>query len=133
MTGIINLITEYSSRLAILPILALIIAGITIFIHALNKKKIIKYIPPIIIGIISIAIGIYSISIFTSPYGLNIAWIAIFLMTTSLVGFCVCFILDLISSLRKVDNKEYRKSKTSKLSSKAYVAKKRRLKGKSNE
>ncbi|WP_296113613.1 hypothetical protein [uncultured Anaerococcus sp.] len=101
MSGLINLIGEYSSRLMILPILALMNVIITVIIHFINNKKIIKFVPSLIIGIVALIIGLYSISIFNTPMGLNIAWIALFLATTSLVGICVCFIIDLYNSIKK--------------------------------
>ena len=101
MSGIINLISEYSSRLAILPILALMNVIITVIIHFINKRKILKFLPSIIIGIVALIIGIYSISIFNSPRGLNTAWISVFLASAALVGICVGFIIDLIISIRK--------------------------------
>ncbi len=101
MSGLINLISEYSSRLAILPILVLMNVIITIIIHFINRKKILKFLPSFIIGIGALLVGIYSITIFNSPMGLNTAWIAVFLGSSALVGVCVCFIIDLISSIRK--------------------------------
>lgn len=101
MSGLINLISEYSSRLAILPILALMNVIITVIIHFINKKKILKFLPSLIIGIAALVIGIYSVSIFNSPMGLNTAWIAVFLGTAALVGICVGFIIDLLTSIRK--------------------------------
>ncbi len=112
MTGLINLISEYSSRLAILPILAVMNIIITVIIHFINNKKIIKYIPSIIIGLGAIVIGIYSISFFTSPRGLNTAWIAVFLATSALVGIFTGIIIDLIVSLGK--NLNYERKTTNK-------------------
>lgn len=100
MSGLINLISEYSSRLAILPILALMNVIITIIIHYINSKKILKYLPSLIIGVAALIIGFYSISIFNTPMGLNTSWIAIFLGATSLVGICVGFIIDLMTSIK---------------------------------
>ena len=57
MSGLINLISEYSSRLAILPILALMNVIITIIIHYINSKKILKYLPSLIIGVAALIIG----------------------------------------------------------------------------
>ena len=137
MSGIINLISEYSSRLAILPILALMNVIITVIIHFINKRKILKFLPSIIIGIVALIIGIYSISIFNSPMGLNTAWIAVFLASAALVGICVGFIIDLITSIRKnmgreVDIKE--KANLEQASSKkTFKAKSRRTKGNNDE
>lgn len=101
MSGLINLISEYSSRLAILPILVLMNVIITVIIHFINRKKIFKFLPSLLIGIGALVVGIYSITIFNTPMGLNTAWIAVFLGTAALVGICVCFIIDLITSIRK--------------------------------
>lgn len=100
MSGLINLISEFSSSLFILPILVLMNVIITIIIYFINNRKILKYLPSIIIGLVSILVGIYSIAIFTSPMGLNTAWIAIFLMTTAVVGIATGFIIDLFISIR---------------------------------
>lgn len=101
MSGLINLISEYSSRLAILPILVLMNVIITIIIHFINKKKILKFLPSLIIGIAALVVGIYSITIFNTPMGLNTAWIAVFLGSAALVGICVGFIIDFLMSIRK--------------------------------
>lgn len=101
MSGLINLISEYSSRLAILPILVLMNAIITIIIHFINRKKILKFLPSLIIGIAALVVGIYSITIFNTPMGLNTAWIAVFLGSAALVGICVGFIIDLIVSMKR--------------------------------
>lgn len=100
MSGLINLISEHSSGLLILPILALINAAITVVIYYLNSKKIVKYLPSLAIGALALLIGIYSLATFTSPMGLNTAWIAVFLASTAIVGLCVGFIIDLIDSLK---------------------------------
>lgn len=137
MSGIINLISEYSSRLAILPILALMNVIITVIIHFINKRKILKFLPSIIIGIVALIIGIYSISIFNSPMGLNTAWIAVFLASAALVGICVGFIIDLIISIRKnmgheVDSKEKPKHEQAS-SKKNFKARRKRTKGNNDE
>lgn len=137
MTGLINLISEYSSRLAILPILALMNLIITLIIHLINNRKILKFIPSFIIGIVALIIGVYSLTIFHTPMGLNTAWIAVFLGTAALVGICVCFIVDLIYSIKKnmgMEVKErqlYRDKKSS--SQKNFKAKRKRNKGKKDE
>lgn len=101
MSGLINLLSEYSSRLAILPILVLMNVIITIIIYFINRKKILKFLPSLIIGIVALVVGIYSITIFNTPMGLNTAWIAVFLGSAALVGICLCFIIDLIASIRQ--------------------------------
>lgn len=137
MSGLINLISEYSSRLAILPILAFMNVVITVIVHFVNNRKIIKFIPSFIIGIVAVLIGIYSITIFHTPMGLNTAWIAVFLGATALVGICVCFIIDLIFSIKKnmgleISKKEFKFA--NKLNSeKTFKAKRKRKKGKSDE
>ena len=137
MSGILNLISEYYSRLAILLILALMNVIITVIIHFINKRKILKFLPSIIIGIVALIIGIYSISIFNSPMGLNTAWIAVFLASAALVGICVGFIIDLITSIRKnmgreVDIKEKTNHEQAS-SKKTFKAKRRRTKGNNDE
>lgn len=102
MTGLINLISENMSKLTIIPILAflIIIATLVIFYY-FRERKIVKYIPSLIIGVIALVIGIYSITIFTDKKGLNIAWIAVFLGTTALCGVLTGFVIDLVNSIRK--------------------------------
>ncbi len=137
MTGLINLISEYSSRLAILPILALMNLIITLIIHFINNRKILKFIPSFIIGIVAVIIGGYSLTIFHTPMGLNTAWIAVFLGTAALVGICVCFIVDLIYSIKKnmgMEVKERQLYKDKKSSyKKNFKAKRKRNKGKKDE
>lgn len=137
MSGLINLISEYSSRLAILPILVLMNMIVTIIIHFINNKKILKFLPSLLIGIAAIIIGVYSLSIFHTPMGLNTAWIAVFLGTTALVGICICFIIDLIYSIKKnmgIEVKSRESFNDSKVrSQKIFKAKRKRKKGKIDE
>ena len=137
MSGLINLISEYSSRLAILPILAFMNVIITVIIHFINNRKIIKFIPSFIIGIVAILIGIYSITIFHTSMGLNTAWIAVFLGATALVGICVCFIIDLVYSIKKnmgIEDSQKEFKFANKLNSeKTFKAKRKRKKGKSDD
>ncbi|WP_311492887.1 hypothetical protein [uncultured Anaerococcus sp.] len=136
MSGIINLISEYSPRLAILPILALMNVIITFIIHFVNSKKILKFLPSLIIGIGALIIGIYSVTIFNSPMGLNTAWIAIFLGATSLIGICFGFIIDLAMSIRKnmgLGNKSTGKRGRIFNKQKVLKAKRKRYKEKDNE
>lgn len=107
MSGIINLITQHSSKLNILPIIVVMNVIITILIHFLTKRKIVKYLPSLLMGLSALVILIYALRIFTSPRGLNLSWIAVFLGTAALVGILVCFIIDLVTSLRNQDNIEY--------------------------
>lgn len=100
MTGLINLVSQYSSSLAILPIVSFIMGAISVIIYFINKKRIVKFIPSIITGIISIILAIISISTFTSKSGLNIAWIAIFLGAASLVGIIVCYMIELVEDIK---------------------------------
>lgn len=100
MTGLINLVSQYSSSLAILPIVSFIMGAISVIIYLINKKRIVKFIPSIITGIISIILAIISISTFTSKSGLNIAWIAIFLGAASLVGIITCYMIELVEDIR---------------------------------
>lgn len=101
MTGLINLITQYSSKLNILPIVVVMNIIITVLIHFLTKKKFPKFLLSLLLGIGALALLIYSLKIFTSPRGLDITWIAVFLGTSALVGLFTCFIIDLVISIRK--------------------------------
>lgn len=105
MTGLINIINQHSSELNILPIIVVMNIIISLLIHFLTKKNFTKFIPSIVIGVGSIILLIYSISIFTRPRGLYLAWIAIFLGTAALVGIFTCFIIDLIVSI-KINNEQ---------------------------
>lgn len=103
MTGLLNLIAQYSSKLNILPVIVAMNIIITILIHFLSKRKIVKFFPSFTLGIISILLLIYSLNIFTSPHGLDLTWIAVFLGTSALVGIFTCFIIDLIKSIRSTN------------------------------
>lgn len=137
MTGLINLISEYSSRLAILPILVLMNVIITVIVHFINNRKILKFLPSFILGLVAIVIGIYSITIFHTPMGLNTAWIAVFLATAALVGICVSFIIDLIYSIKKNMGIEVKSRQTNSSNQykaqKSFKAKRKRNKGKKDE
>lgn len=54
MTGLLNLIAQYSSKLNILPVIVAMNIIITILIHFLSKRKIVKFFPSFALGIISI-------------------------------------------------------------------------------
>lgn len=112
MTGIINLISEYSSKLNILPIIVVMNIIITILIHFLTKKKIIKYLPSFAMLIAAIVIFVYAISIFTTSEGLNLSWISVFLASAGLVGIFVSLIIDLIKSINKNSNVMVKNEKT---------------------
>lgn len=130
MAGLINLVSQYSSRLAIVPIVSFIMAAISIVIYFINKKRIVKFIPSLAVGILALIIGIISITIFTSNTGLNMAWIAIFLGSASIVGIIVCFLIELVVDIRsKVEVLEYNDNNNS---SKERVAKKRNFRKKSD-
>lgn len=102
MSGLINLISQELSKLFILPILSVIMIITSVGLYYFyQEKKIIKYIPSMIIGIIGLVIGLYSLKIFTTPKGLNTAWVAIFLGFSALIGILTCFIVDLVISIRK--------------------------------
>lgn len=103
MTGLINLIAQNSSKLSILPVVVVMNIIITILIHFLAKRKIVKFFPSFALGIGAILLLIYSLNIFTTPRGLNLAWIAVFLGTSALVGLFTCFIIDLIKSIKHTD------------------------------
>lgn len=138
MSGLINLISEYSSRLAILPILAIMSAIITVIIHYINNsRKILKFLPSLIIGIFALLIGIYAITKFNTPMGLNMAWIAVFLASSALVGICVGFIIDLIVSIKRTTGNEIKQEKnklgTYKNGQKTFKAQRKRKKVKNNE
>ena len=135
MTGLINIINQYSSELNILPIIVVMNIIISLLIHFLSKKKFTKFIPSIVIGIVSIILLISSISIFTSPRGLYLAWIAIFLGSAALVGVFTCFIIDLIISI-KINNEELNNNqplrKASKKSNSYKASKNKKNKEKNN-
>lgn len=100
MAGLINLVSQYSSRLAILPIFAFIMGAISVVLYFMNEKRIVKFIPSIGVGIVGLIIGIISLITFTSKNGLNLAWIAIFLVSASLTGIIVAFMVELIVKIR---------------------------------
>lgn len=104
MAGLISLVSQYSSRLAILPIFAFIMGAISVVLYFMNEKRIVKFIPSIGVGIVAILIGIISLITFTSKNGLNLAWIAIFLASASLTGIIVAFMVELIVKIK--DNLE---------------------------
>ena len=104
MAGLINLVSQYSSRLAILPIFAFMMGAISVVLYFMNEKRIVKFIPSIGIGIVGLIIGIISLITFTSKNGLNLAWIAIFLVSASLTGIIVAFMVELIVKIK--DNLE---------------------------
>ena len=112
MTGLVNIINQYSSKLSILPIIVVMNIIISLLIYFLTRKKFPKFIPSIIMGVLSIIIGIYSLSIFTTARGLDLSWIAVFLATAAFVGLFTCFIIDLILSIKK-NNDELEASKQS--------------------
>ncbi|MDO5047408.1 MAG: hypothetical protein Q4D88_02525 [Anaerococcus sp.] len=112
MAGLINLLSQYSSRLLLLPIVSLIIVGISIMLYFINDRKIVKFIPSLGIGILALVLGIIAIFNFTSNFGLNLAWIAVFLGTGALIGIITCFIIDLVDSIR--NNYGYIETATSK-------------------
>lgn len=103
MTGLINLIAQYSSKLNILPVVVVMNIIITILIHFLAKRKIVKFFPSIALGIGAILLLIYSLNIFTTPRGLDLTWISVFLGTSALVGLFTCFIIDLVKSIKDTD------------------------------
>lgn len=131
MTGLINLVSQYSSRLAIVPVVSFIMAAISIVIYFINKKRIVKFIPSLALAALALIIGIISITIFTSDTGLNMAWIAIFLGSASIVGIIVCFLIELVVDIRS--KVEVLESNDDKNSSKERVAKKRNFKKKSDK
>lgn len=104
MAGLINLVSQYSSRLAILPIFAFIMGAISVVLYFMNENRIVKFIPSIGVGIVGLVIGIISLITFTSKNGLNLAWIAIFLVSASLTGIIVAFMVELIVKIK--DNLE---------------------------
>lgn len=101
MAGLINLVSQYSSRLAILPIFAFIMGAISVVLYFMNEKRIVKFIPSIGVGIVGLVIGIISLITFTSKNGLNLAWIAIFLVSASLTGIIVAFMVELIVKIKE--------------------------------
>lgn len=131
MTGLINLVSQYSSRLAIVPVVSFIMAAISIVIYFINKKRIVKFIPSLALAALALIIGIISITIFTSDTGLNMAWIAIFLGSASIVGIIVCFLIELVVDIR--NKVEVLESNDDVNSSKERVAKKRNFNKKSDK
>lgn len=123
MSGLIYLVSQYSSRLAIVPIVSFIMAAISVVIYFINKRRIVKFIPSLAVGALALIIGIISITIFTSDTGLNMAWIAIFLGSASIVGIIVCFLIELVVDTR--NKVEVLESNVEKSSSNERVAKKR--------
>lgn len=124
MAGLINLVSQYSSRLAILPIFAFIMGAISVVLYFMNEKRIVKFIPSIGVGIVGLIIGIISLLTFTSKNGLNMAWIAIFLVSASLIGIIVAFMVELIVKIK--DNLENMdEENTTNSNSNKRVAKKR--------
>lgn len=124
MAGLINLVSQYSSRLAILPIFAFIMGAISVVLYFINEKRIVKFIPSIGVGIVGLIIGIISLITFTSKNGLNMAWIAIFLVSASLIGIIVAFMVELIVKIK--DNLENMdEENTTNSNSNKRVAKKR--------
>lgn len=105
MSGLIALLSDYSSRLMILPIITAIVIAITVLLHFLTQGKFIKYIPSLVIGFIALGIGIYAIFNFTGSSGLSFAWIGVFLGTSALVGLVTGFLIDLFVSIKN-DYKE---------------------------
>lgn len=102
MSGLINLILQELPKLIVLPILSIIVIGVSIVLNYFYKeKKIVKYVPSLVIGIIALLIGLFSLGTFTSEMGLNTAWIAVFLGTSAICGVLTCFIIDLTNSIRK--------------------------------
>ncbi|EGC82569.1 hypothetical protein [Anaerococcus prevotii] len=100
MAGLINLVSQYSSRLAILPIFAFIMGAISVVLYFMNEKRIVKFVPSIGVGIVGLIIGIISLITFTSKNGLNLAWISIFLVSASLTGIIVAFMVELIVKIK---------------------------------
>ena len=74
MAGLITLVANNISKLIVLPILALVIIGLTYFISKNNDDKIVKFYPSFIIGIVGLAIGIIAFVNLTTAIGLNLAW-----------------------------------------------------------
>lgn len=112
MTGLVNLITQHSEKLNILPIIVVMNIIITILIHFLTKRKFIKYIPSLAIGIGALVLLLNALKIFTTERGLDLSWIAVFLGTAALVGLFTCFILDLATSIvRSTKTEEAQQSK----------------------
>lgn len=102
MSTLISIIGKYSAKLSIIPILTLILIAITLIIdHYVKRKKIYKYLPSLVLLGLAIIIGIYSLGIFTTDRGLNIARLAILLGTPSLIGIFLCFIIDLVKSIKR--------------------------------
>lgn len=100
MTGLINLIADNISKLIVLPILSLLIIGLTYFMSKNNEKKIVKFYPAFILTLLGIAIEIIAGLNLTSDTGLNLAWIGLILFTNGIVGIFFAIIIDLYRSIK---------------------------------
>lgn len=100
MSGLISLVADNISKLIVLPILAIIIIGLTYFVGRHNDEKIVKFYPSFIIGIVGIAIGIVAFFSFTSSIGLNLAWISVILLSNALIGILFAGIIGLFDDIK---------------------------------
>ncbi|MDU3198853.1 MAG: hypothetical protein E7G18_03925 [Anaerococcus hydrogenalis] len=100
MAGLINLVADNISKLMVIPILSIIIIGITFFVSRNSDGKIIKFYPSFIIGIAGLVFAIIAILNLTSMIGLNLALIGVILISNSIIGIFFGIILDLIENVK---------------------------------
>lgn len=114
MAGLISLVADNISKLIVLPILSIIIMGLTYFVSRHNDEKIVKFYPSFIVGIVGLAIGVVAFFSLTSAIGLNLAWISVILLSNALIGILFAGIIGLFDDVKnyyKEDKKVKRNGK----------------------
>lgn len=114
MAGLINLIVNNIGKLIVLPILSLVIIGLTYFMSKNSDERIIKFYPSFIMGIVGLAISIIAIFSLTSAIGLNLVWIGIILLSNSLIGILFAGIIDLYNGVKDYYNQDKKVKKNGK-------------------
>ena len=114
MAGLINLIVNNIGKLIVLPILSLVIIGLTYFMSKNSDERIIKFYPSFIMGIVGLAISIIDIFSLTSAIGLNLVWIGIILLSNSLIGILFAGIIDLSNGVKDYYNQDKKVKKNGK-------------------
>lgn len=100
MAGLLSLVADNIAKLIVLPILSIIIIGLTYFVSRHNDEKIVKFYPSFIIGIVGLAIGIIAFFSLTSAIGLNLAWISVILLSNAFIGILFAGIIGLFDDVR---------------------------------
>ena len=100
MAGLISLVADNIAKLIVLPILSIIIIGLTYFVSRNNDEKIVKFYPSFIIGAVGLGIGIVAFFSLTSPIGLNLAWISVILLSNAIIGILFAGIISLFDDLK---------------------------------